>query len=691
VYVGLDLRRSRRLLFALALTALALVIAAGASVTSASAATTKKAVTKKTTTPPSSQPTAVGQGVTASQVPGVTVFGTTDPSTPETVSFILSIQNEGFLSAQVEHGMNRFLSVSQFANQYGQSRSYIGQLTSYLAHYGISTNVYGDDLDVVASGTAGQFDSALSTSQNNYSAPAINGRGGQLGHPAQHFHGATHSPYLPRYLANGVTAILGLTNYAPFVDSSAKMKAGVSKPNSSSSNACVQLTGLTSACHLPQDFAKSYGLSPLSQHGAQGQGQTIGIVTLAALDQGAPEYFWKNVEGLPAASANRAVKVENIDGGPGDPSFDAGSSETDLDVEQSGGLAPAANVTVYQAPNTDSGFADAFFTAATENAASSVSASWGESETIVQAAVAQGVETPAYEAAFDEAFLEFAAQGQSGFLSSGDQGAYDAINDLGTTNLAVDTSADSPYITSAGGTTLPYSATFTSRTDPTVTASFTVPAERIWGWDYLWQAADKVDGIPLLEEVEEDIAGGGGGFSTTEPEPSYQRGVPGTGSYAAVQYLNPIDYTDVGGGLYEPTDWSLNPTPGVKGGWGSGRAEPDLAADADPETGYLEYSPSFADADAPGPVLEGGWGGTSFVAPQLNGSAAVIDSALGRRVGLWNPTMYRAATSWRSPFTPLNTQGTSNDNLYYTGTPGTLYNQGAGLGTPNLAALASDF
>ena len=63
----------------------------------------------------------------------------------------------------------------------------------------------------------------------------------------------------------------------------------------------------------------------------------------------------------------------NLDGGPGAPSDAAGSGETDLDVEQSGGIAPDANVIVYQAPNTDNGFADGFFQAASQNIAGSVS------------------------------------------------------------------------------------------------------------------------------------------------------------------------------------------------------------------------------------------------------------------------------------------------------------------------------
>ncbi|MGH7667410.1 MAG: S53 family peptidase, partial [Candidatus Dormibacteria bacterium] len=108
-----------------------------------------------------------------------------------------------------------------------------------------------------------------------------------------------------------------------------------------------------------------------------------------------------------------------------------------------------------------------------------------------------------------------------------------------------------------------------------------------------------------------------------------------------------------------------------------------------PYSGYLLYEPSFAGVGKA--LLQGGWGGTSFVAPQLNGSTAVIDSYLGHRVGFWNPSIYSFARSYRSPFTPLQQSGTGNDNIYYTGTPGTVYNEGSGLGYPNLTQLAEDF
>ena len=628
-------------------------------------------------------PTPVQGGVSAQTLPGASVFGTTPANTPEQVSFIMRANNQSQLEYSATHAMSKFLSVSQFANEYGASRSTVQSLTSYLASFGITTQVYPDNIDISTTGTAGEYDAALAVTQRQYHVPRIVGHDGSAGVPAQTVHANVQAPSLPYRLAGSVLAVLGLTNYAPFTTNTAHVSSAVATPQSGSSNACVALTGLTSACHLPSDFAKNYGLTGMYQRGANGAGETLAIVTLAALDPGAPQYFWQNIADIP--TTNRTLTVNNVDGGPGVPSDASGSGETDLDVEQSGALAPGANVIVYQAPNTDAGFADAFFDAASQNLASSVSASWGESETYLKAAVASGVETAAYEAAYDQAFMEFAVQGQSGFLSSGDSGAYQASDDLGTTNLSVDTSADSPYITSSGGTTLPLSDTFTNA-DGTVSASVSVTAQRAWGWDYLWQAIATVSGESLAAAAESNVGGGGGGFSTVEATPAYQQGVSGTHTFNAVEYLQPTDYQSVDG-ITEPTAWNFIQSPKVTHGSGTGRAEPDVSTDADPYSGYLLYEPSFAGVNKP--ILQGGWGGTSFVAPQLNGSAAVIDSYVGHRVGFWNPAMYAAAEGHNSPLTPLNQVGTSNDNLYYTGQPGDVYNEATGLGYPNLTALAA--
>jgi subtilase family serine protease len=647
-------------------------------------------------TPAPNTPEKVPMGVSAAQLPGAAAFGTTPASTPETVSFILRERHAGLLQAQATTGFRRYLTVRQFAAAYGQSPASIAALTSYLARYGITTTVYPDNLDVVAAGTAGEFDRALSVTQHQYhvparpAPPALNGNGGPGPVRAQDVHGTAQSPLLPHRLARLVTAIFGLTNYAPYASDTAHVNARYLRPQQGSSSYCDTLTGLDGACRLPSDFAATYGLTGLNgsgangsgANGADGSGQTLAIVTLAAVDPGAPQYFWDHIAHVPHTS--RTFTVQDIDGGPGAPSALAGSSETDLDIEQAGAVAPGANVIVYQAPNDDTGFADAFFTAASQDVASTVSASWGESETALAASIAAGQETKTYLDAFGEAFLEMAAQGQSGFLAAGDSGAYDAFADLHTANLSVNTAADSPYITAAGGTTLPWTGIIAG---PDGSATVTVPAQRAWGWDYLWPAIATATGGTEADAAQANIGGTGGGFSEVEGAPAYQLFLPAARTFSAVPYLTPGKNQTVVPGLTEPRSWTFDPDPAVTDGEGNGRAVPDLSADADPYSGYLLYAPSLRQADEP--VIQGGWGGTSFVAPQLNGAAAVIDSALGHRTGFWNPRLYAAAQRPGSPFTELDQAGPGNDNLYYTGTPGATYNPAVGLGVPNLTEVSA--
>jgi subtilase family serine protease len=621
---------------------------------------------------------AVAQGLGPVALKNATVSGSTPAATPEIVSFILRGRNLFDLQSAIEGGQSPDLTVSEFASRYGQTAGAITALQSYLRRYGIASKVYPDDLVVSAGGTAAEFDNALSVQQQQYKVPAVAAHDGLAGLPAQQVHGTMAAPYLPTSIAASVLAILGLTNYAPFSDDLIHTPKGVTASNSVTPSATY--TGNLT----PADFAQNYGLSPLYRSGLRGQGQTIGIVTLAGFDPSTAYHFWNDVLDM-TPKANR-VTVYDVDDGPGAPSEAAGSAESDLDVEQAGALAPDANVVVYQAPNTDYGYVDDFFAAASQNLAGSLSSSWGESETLLQASQAIGGEAPTYAQAFDEAFLELAAQGQSTFVATGDAGAYDAAGDLGTTNLSVDSPDDSPFVTSVGGTTL--GGTITA-TVGHANLKATIPAQRAWGWDWLWPDYAKFGYSSEAAFAAATGAGGGGGYSSFEPVPLYQdilaqQGVANAGSYSAVLYLTPNDYGTVDD-LYLPTQWTFAAAPTAAQGEGTGRGLPDLAVDADPFTGYLLYDPLAS------PALQSGWGGTSFGASQLNGAAALIDQYVGHRVGLWNPVIYSFAVSGSSPFTPLSAQGTNNDNLYYTGTPGQVYNPGSGLGYPDLAKLAGDF
>ena len=305
---------------------------------------------------------------------------------------------------------------------YGQTSDVVSALTSYLASFGITTAVYRGNVDVSAAGTAGEFDKALAVTQKNYLVPAQPGLGGHK-IKAQSVYSATGAPELPSSLAQYVLAILGLTNYSPFSTNLVHGNAAAESTSSSSS------TGDQAPNYLPRDFAATYGLDPLYRQ-TNGSGDTIAIVTLAALDPGAPQYFWQNVADVP--NTGRTVTVDNVDGGPGAPSDASGSGETDLDVEQSGGLAPGANVIVYQAPNTDPGFIDAFFSAASQNVADTLSTSWGEAEDVITIESAAGEETSAYDGCLRRGVSSsWPTRGTSVFDAAGVAAAYDDSDELG--------------------------------------------------------------------------------------------------------------------------------------------------------------------------------------------------------------------------------------------------------------------
>ncbi|MGI8415611.1 MAG: S53 family peptidase [Nakamurella sp.] len=677
----------------IALTGAALVLATTAG-TATAAAPSAGAVGDSSVTVP--------QGAGTAPLDSGTPLGSTPADTQVRVSFILKTRNLSQLERQVENGWSgHFLSTGQFADKYGQTPSVVTGLQRYLQSFGINTQAYADRLDVTATGTAAQFNKALAVSLQNYSVsmPNASGHGSHRGT----IHGSKHNPKLPKKVGDAVLAILGLSNYSPF--SSNAVKAQGSRANAKPADTSSVPAGEL----LPKDFVNRYHLSTLEKGDAKGQGTTIGIVTLASIDPAVPLGFWNDILGL-NSPASRLTLIP-VDGGAGAPSAAAGTAETDLDVEQSGAIAPKAHVRVYEAPNTDPGFADAFFAAASDNVADTVSVSWGESETIVKEAVASGTETPAYIAAFDEAYLEFAAQGQSNFAASGDSGAYEATADAGTTNLDAGTPDDSPYITAAGGTTLPGAQTYHVRdASKTVigTETVNIPAERAWSADYLWDLY-KVLGLPNEEAAANAVVSGGtGGYSTAEKRPSYQRNIS---SFNDRQYLTPTNFVKQDSGLTLPTAFAFNPAPSLRSGYtGKGRGVPDLSTNADPQTGYAVYDPTlFKDS---GGFAQ--YGGTSFVAPQLNGASAVIDSYLGHRVGFWNPKIYKSANSKHSPLTPLNDTTVfsgkkylfqtdnagkvtplagefSNNNLFYTGKAHTTWNPATGLGVPDLTALAKSF
>jgi len=104
-----------------------------------------------------------------------------------------------------------------------------------------------------------------------------------------------------------------------------------------------------------------------------------------------------------------------------------------------------------------------------------------------------------------------------------------------------------------------------------------------------------------------------------------------------------------------------------------GRGVPDVAGDADPETGYSVV------VDGQQTVI----GGTSAVAPLWAGLFALINQSLGANVGYVNPLLYSAKA--KATFHDI----TSGGNGGYSAGPG--WDACTGLGSPDGSALLAAF
>jgi subtilase family serine protease len=242
------------------------------------------------------------------------------------------------------------------------------------------------------------------------------------------------------------------------------------------------------------------------------------------------------------------------------------------------------------------------------------------------------------------------------FAASGDSGAYDTVRQLGSGDgpgqfsapLTVDAPASDPYITAAGGTTVPVK--FVNSAGDVV---LSIDQESVWGWDYLLPFVPSRDAVFSV--------GGGGGVSVYWRTPLYQFFTSGTRRSEKNQALV---FNDPASG---PTTYLKLP------GNFAGRNVPDISLNADPETGYLL-------------VFQGGLysaGGTSFVAPQLNGIAALLRQSSGHRIGLWNPHMYLLQNIFGYGKWSAFNRISAGDNWFYAGNG--RYNPGAGIGTLNVA------
>jgi len=585
--------------------------------------------------------------------PRLTDLGPAAAGDVKTLTLALAVRNKAALESYVASladpsspNFRKFITPQQFAASYGQTPEAVAQVVSYLQSKGfVISQVHANKLLITVKATNAQIGSTFGTSVHNFVTADLR------------YQAPASKPVIPAAIANVVTAVTGLSNKASFHSRSSKVPssgalAGDIAPASTSS------LGGQPGSYTVKDLASKYNINPLYTKGLTGAGKTIGIATLAGYNQSDAFAYWRAL-GL-NVSSSRITDVL-VDGGPlaADGPGSEGAGETTLDVEQAGGVAPGADMRVYLAPNADSGFLDVFAAAINENKVDVLSVSWGSPEIYNDSNTAD---------AFHSVFLQAAAQGIPVIAAAGDAGAFDINRNLTypncTTLLTVDFPAADPLVLAAGGTTLPH--TQAHRYGPV-----TVPTERAWGWDYLKDYIVGHYGSDLYYASYYTV-GAGGGVSVQYSLPAYQSGLAGVQKSASAQSLlcSNAFFFGSGSGYTDLAD--------LPGGI-AGRNLPDVSLNADPYSGYLSYQDGQWSA---------GGGGTSYVAPQLNGILTLISSGLSGsgRLGAVNPQLYAAFKQYGygagSPFKAI----TAGTNEYYRA--GASYNPATGLGSLDVSALA---
>jgi subtilase family serine protease len=256
--------------------------------------------------------------------------------------------------------------------------------------------------------------------------------------------------------------------------------------------------------------------------------------------------------------------------------------EETLDVEAVHAVAPAADVTyVGSASCLDNDLLDSLSKVVDNHLADIVSNSWGDIE---------ANQTPDLAAAYDQVFQFGAVEGIGFYFSSGDNG--DEVANTGTKQ--VDTPANSAWVTAVGGTSL------------AVGKNDNYQWETGWGTE---KALLSADGKSWTNFPGAFTSGAGGGTSKTVAEPYYQKGV-----------------------VPDALATANNPE--------GNRVVPDIAAIADPNTGFLVGQTQTLPDGKTQAYDEYRIGGTSLAAPVISAIQALAQEANGKAIGFANPEIY---------------------------------------------------
>lgn len=490
------------------------------------------------------------------------------------------------VSDPASRSYGQFLTPQQFRQQFSPSDKSVSAVQSWLRSQGFSI-VYTpvNNLYVSAEGTVAQASAAFGTSFGTYQVNGLN-----LRSPSSDISA-------PASIAPLISGVIGLDDSAQLVHTNiASDPSAPPTPAFVSAQPCSAYWGEKDAIgftnpygagdlsyipcgYTPQQILGAYGLA---KSGYDGSGQTVAIIDAYAsptiqqdLDQ------WSANRGLDSTNIQQIVAPGTYNhpekGMMQDPQGWYG--EETLDVEAVHGMAPKAKIIYVGAPNNFQDLDAALNHVVDRHLASIVTNSYGWTTELLP---------PGYIKPYNSILLQGAAEGIGIYFSSGDFSDESLVMGYRT----ADWPASSPWVTAVGGTSLAVGSTnnYLFETGWGTTSS-------LWTSKGTW--SPKAPG--------NWIYGGGGGVSQLFAEPWYQQGVVQSSVFTAQGR--------------------------------TGRAVPDISADADPNTGYLiGQTQTFPDGTVK--YSEYRLGGTSLSSPLMAGIMALVNQAHGSPLGFANPLIY---------------------------------------------------
>ena len=400
----------------------------------------------------------------AEPLPGAQVLGAAASTTAMPIAVSLNLQNKAALEQVVQSGQT--ITSDQFDATYAPSNAEATAVANYLESTGMqNVTVVPGNLLVTANATAGEVASAFNTTISSVSYDGAT------------YYANTAAAQVPTALAGTVGAVLGLQDVG-------RMQTDLGTPSPPS----VPPTNNVGALYTPQDFWTFYDAKSAPT------GQKTPIAVFAEGDVSTAITQLRDQE---TAYNLPKVPVTVVAVGPSS-SDTSGETEWEIDTENSTGMADGVKrLYIYDATDlTDASTTEEFTDFAHQDVAKAGSASFGECE--YQAYLDGSM------LATDDAALEAAAQGQTLFASSGDQGGFcpwEDTNGVGPGGPPfVSYPASSSFFVGVGGTSLFSNADFS------------------YNDEIAWYTS-------------------GGGTSAFEYQEQWQQGVvPATGTVCGLQY-----------------------------------------------------------------------------------------------------------------------------------------------------------